>query len=298
MNEVMNEGMNEDYRVAAPVFDDDESSFDVDHEVETVESHDATPPEPIVEPVEKPSEIVPSIEQQRAIEQAKQAREALVKFYEPQAQTPMVEGESGPPDPTQDIIGYMGWMGKKLQEQGAYIREQKEALRKAEEQQQHDMRLGQFFNNSVESFKNKSSDFDAAANFLYETRAKELRSWSSLYPECADQNTIDAIIKDQLHALVATCAQRDLNPAEELYRIAQNLGYQNQAIQANNQVAALQSRQNSARTLTASGGGGVTGPMTKETLANMSEKEFNAWISNPKNEARFYEIMGADPDEI
>ncbi|CAK01442.1 hypothetical protein BM1374166_00994 [Bartonella tribocorum] len=76
------------------------------------------------------------------------------------------------------------------------------------------------------------------------------------------------------------------------------LTYQNQAVQANDQVAALQSRQNSARTLTASGGGGSTGPMTKETLANMSEKEFNAWISNPKNEARFYEIMGADPDEI
>ncbi|WP_375702378.1 hypothetical protein [Bartonella sp. AA89HNZF] len=294
MNAEMNEAMNEDYRVGAPVFDD-ESSFESDYEVENVESNDVTPPEPVAEPVDKPSEIVP-IDRQHAEQQAQQAREALVKFYESQAQPPMVEGEGGPPDPTQDIIGYMGWMGKKLQEQDAYIRAQKEALRQAEEQQQHDMRLGLFFNNSVKTFQDKSSDFDAAANFLYETRAKELRSWSSLYPECADQNIIDAIIRDQLHALVATCAQRDLNPAEEIYRIAQNLGYQNQGMQANNQVAALQSRQNSARTLTASGGGGMTGPMTKDTLANMSEKEFNAWISNPKNEARFYEIMGADPD--
>ncbi len=119
---------------------------------------------------------------------------------------------------------------------------------------------------------------------------------SSVYPTYAQRSTIDAIIGDELRTIVATCAQKGVNPAEELYRIAQNLGYQNQAVQANNQVAALQSRQNSARTLTASGGGGSTGPMTKETLANMSEKEFNAWISNPKNEARFYEIMGADPD--
>lgn len=295
MNAEMNEAMNEDYRVGAPVFDD-ESSFESDYDVETVESHDATPSEPVAEPVDKPSEIVPSIEQQRFLEQTKQAREELVKFYEAQSQAPMVEEESAPPDPRKDPVSVVMWILDKVQKQGAYIREQKEALRQAEERQQHDMRLGQFFNNSVESFKKKSSDFDAAANFLYETRAKELRSWSSLYPECADQNTIDAIIKDQLHALVATCAQRDLNPAEELYRIAQNLGYQNQAVQANNQVAALQSRQNSARTLTASGGGGSTGPMTKQTLSDMSEKEFDVWISNPKNEARFYEIMGADPD--
>ncbi|WP_208431267.1 hypothetical protein [Bartonella doshiae] len=296
MNAEMNEAMNKDYRVGAPVFDD-ESSFDGVNDGETIDNNDITPPEPVVQPVEKPSEIVPSIEQQLVEQQAKQAREALVKFYEPQSQTPMVEGKNAPPDLREDPVHLVAWMLDKIQKQDEYIREQKEALRQAEEQQQHDMRLGEFFNNSVKSFQNKSSDFDAAANFLYEARAKELSSWSSLYPEYGQKNTIDAIIRDQLHALVATCAQRDLNPAEEIYRIAQNLGYQTKAIQANDQVAELQSRQNSARTLTASGGGGsITGPMTKETLANMSEKEFDAWISNPKNEARFYEIMGADPD--
>ncbi|WP_156851542.1 hypothetical protein [Bartonella refiksaydamii] len=295
MNAEMNEAMNKDYRVGAPVFDD-ESSFDSVNDGETIDNDDITSPEPVVQPVEKPSEIVPNIEQQRSIEQAKQAREALIKFYEPQSQTPMVEGENSPPDPREDPVRLVAWMLDKIREQDAYIREQKEALRQAEEQQQHDIRLGQFFNNSVKSFQNKSSDFGDAANFLYEKRAKELSSWSSLYPEYADPNTISEIIRNELRTIVATCAQRDLNPAEEIYRIAQNLGYQNQALQANNQVAELQSRQNSARTLTASGGGGVTGPMTKETLANMSEKEFNAWISNPKNEARFYEIMGVDSD--
>ncbi|WP_375694236.1 hypothetical protein [Bartonella sp. AD24XZML] len=295
MNAEMNEAMNEDYRVGAPVFDDDESSFESDYEVESVESNDATPSEPVAEPVDKPSEIVP-IDRQRAEQQANQAREALVKFYEPQAQPPMVEGESGPPDPTQDIIGYMGWMGRKLQEQDAYIRAQQDAQRQAIESHEFNDHLNQFLESSVTSIKDKYSDFDAAADFLYETRAKQLGAWSSIYPNYAQKSTIDAIIGDELRTIVATCAQKGVNPAEELYRIAQNLGYQNQAVQANNHVAALQSRQNSARTLTASGGGGVTGPMTKDTLANMSEKEFNAWISNPKNEARFYEIMGADPD--
>ncbi|WP_375646693.1 hypothetical protein [Bartonella sp. TT29SHDZB] len=294
MNAEMNEAMNEDYRVGAPVFDD-ESSFDAGtYDGETIDNNDITSPEPVVQPVEKPSEIVPNLEQQRMEQQAKQAREALVKLYEPQTQTPMVEGENAPPDPTQDIIGYMSWMGKKIREQDAYIREQKEALRQAEEQQQHDIRLGQFFNNSVKSFQNKSSDFGDAANFLYEKRAKELSSWSSLYPEYADPNTISEIIRNELRTIVATCAQRDLNPAEEIYRIAQNLGYQTKAIQANDQVAELQSRQNSARTLTASGGGGSVGPITLKNICDMSDQEFGEWYSNPKNQIIFDKLMGRD----
>ncbi|WP_375663002.1 hypothetical protein [Bartonella sp. CL266QHHD] len=293
MNAEMNEAMNEDYRVGAPVFDD-ESSFDAGtYDGETIDNDDVTSPEPVVQSVEKPSEIVPNLEQQRMEQQAKQAREALVKLYEPQSQTPMVEGENAPPDLREDPVRLVAWMLDKIQKQDAYIREQKEALRQAEEQQQHDIRLGQFFNNSVKSFQNKSSDFGDAANFLYEKRAKELSSWSSLYPEYADPNTISEIIRNELRTIVATCAQRDLNPAEEIYRIAQNLGYQNQGVQANNQVAELQSRQNSARTLTASGGGGVTGPMTLASIDRMSEEEFDAWISNPKNKAIFRQLHGA-----
>ncbi|WP_375681571.1 hypothetical protein [Bartonella sp. AP60NXGY] len=294
MNAEMNEAMNEDYRVGAPVFDD-ESSFENDYEVETVENNDATPPEPVAEPVDKPSEIVP-IDRQHAEQQAKQAREALVKFYESQAQPPMVEGEGAPPDLREDPISVLTWMLDKIQKQDAYIRAQQDVQRQAIESHEFNDHLNQFLESSVTSIKDKYSDFDAAADYLYETRAKQLSAWSSVYPTYAQRSTIDAIIGDELRTIVATCAQKGGNPAEELYRIAQNLGYQNQAVQVNNQVAELQSRQNSARTLTASGGGGMTGPMTKDILANMSEKEFNAWISNPKNEARFYEIMGADPD--
>ncbi|WP_208434594.1 hypothetical protein [Bartonella taylorii] len=292
MNAEMNEAMNEDYRVGAPVFDD-ESSFDSVNDGETIDNDDVTSPEPVAPPVEKPSEIVPNLEQQRMEQQAKQAREALVKLYEPQTQTPMVEGENAPPDPREDPVRLVAWMLDKIQKQDAYIREQKEALRQAEEQQQHDMRLGEFFNNSVKSFQNKSSDLGDAANFLYEARAKQLSTWSSVYPEYADPNTISEIIRNELRTIVATCAQRDLNPAEEIYRIAQNLGYQTKAIQANDQVAELQSRQNSARTLTASGGGGSVGPMTLASIDRMSEEEFDAWISIPRNKEIFRQLHGA-----
>ncbi|MBX4335603.1 hypothetical protein [Bartonella raoultii] len=297
MNAELNEGLNEDYGTEASVFDD-EGSFESAHDRGAVESDDVSSSEPVVaKPVQEPSEItIPNGEQQRAVEQANQAREALTKFYEAQSQMSQVDGKETPPNPSEDIIGYMGWMGKKLQEQDAYIRAQQDVQRQALEYQEFNGHLNQFLESSVTSVKDKYSDFDAAADFLYETRAKQLNAWSSIYPTYAQKSTIDAIIGDELRTIVATCAQKGVNPAEELYRIAQNLGYQKQAVQANDQIAALQNRQNSARTLTGSGGGGRVGPMTKEVLANMSEKEFDAWISNPKNEARFYEIMGVDPD--
>ncbi|MCZ2159226.1 hypothetical protein NPX99_08250 [Bartonella sp. 220] len=293
MSEEM-EGMNEAYTAEQRVFDDD-NYYDGGDENEAVVSDEGGSTEP-TPPVHEASEIS-TVEEQRAEEQARQAREALMKFYEGQVQEPSVEDKNTPPEMSQDIVGYMAWMGKKLQEQDAFIKSQQEVQRQAFEQQQHDAHLNQFLENSVASTKKKYSDFDAAADYLYETRAKQLSAWSTVYPEYAQKSTIDAIIGNELRMIVATCAQKGVNPADELYGIAKNLGYQNQAIQANNQVAALQSRQASSKTLTASGGGGSTGPLSWETISAMSDKEFQAWYSNPKNQALIRKLSGVDDED-
>ncbi|WP_208438401.1 hypothetical protein [Bartonella vinsonii] len=298
MNAQMSEemdGMNEEYTAEQQVFDDD-GSFDGGSDSETVTSDDISSQEPVSQPVHEPSDIS-TVEEQRAEEQVHKSREALMKFYDPQPQETSADGDDTPPDMSQDIVGYMAWMGKKLQEQGAFIKEQLEAQRRAFEQQQHDMQLNQFLENSFTAVEKKYSDLGAAVNFLYETRVKELSSWSGIYPQYAEKSTIDEIIGNELRSVAATCAQNGTNPAEELYRVAQNLGYQNKAVQANNQVAALQSRQNSAKTLTASGGGGSVGPITLDAIDNMSDKEFQAWYSNPKNQALMRKLSGADDDD-
>ncbi|WP_406604306.1 hypothetical protein [Bartonella gliris] len=287
--------MNEGYTAEQPVFDDD-GSFDVDHDLETVESNDVTSTEPVAQSVEKPSEIVPIIEQQRAETQANKAREELVKFYDAQSQILSFESDDTPPDLEQDPVGHIRWMGKKLQEQYAYIKEQQEAQKQAFEQQQYNTHLNQFLENSVTAVKSKYSDFDAAADFLYDARAKQLGALSSICPDYANKSTIDSIIGQELRTIVATCAQRGVNPAEELYAIAKNLGYQSQAsktLPSNDQIAELQSRQNSARTLTASGGGGSVGPTTLASIDRMSEEEFDAWISIPRNKEIFRQLHGA-----
>ncbi|WP_019224132.1 hypothetical protein [Bartonella rattaustraliani] len=267
----------------------DESALD---EVD-VSSNEETPVE---SDPQSSSYAVSTIDQQRAEEQAAKAREALAKFHEVQPYAADDQGEGTAPDPGQDIIGYIKWMGDKLQEQDAFIRAQQQAHQQAFEQQQYHGHLNQFLESSVKAIQGKYSDFDAAADFLYNTRATQLSAWSTIYPAYAHRETIDGIIGDELRTVVANCAEKGVNPAEEIYRLAQNLGYQAKGVQANHQLAALENRQNSSKTLTASGGTGSGGSMTKETIANMSEREFNAWISNPKNEAVFNELMGVGTD--
>ncbi|WP_375613656.1 MULTISPECIES: hypothetical protein [unclassified Bartonella] len=192
-------------------------------------------------------------------------------------------GEDVPPDPQKDFMGYMQWLGKTLQKQGLVHEKQQPSLAREAEQ------LHAFFQQSVASVKQKHHDFDQAADFIYETRAKQLAACASLYPEMADPQNIDAIIGDELKQILRDCAQKNQNPAEVIYSIAQKIGYTNVP---NNMGENLQERHNSARTLAAYNGLTPNGPISLDMLDKMSEAEFSAWVADPKNKAAFNRLMG------
>ncbi|MDD9330119.1 MAG: hypothetical protein PV353_06885, partial [Bartonella sp.] len=159
------------------------------------------------------------------------------------------------------------------------------------------------------------SDFNQAADFVYEMRAKQLAACASLYPELTDPKVIDAMIGDELKKIVQDCHEKNKNPAEMIYTIAQTIGYttpqnhkgeiiqddQRRSIQGTKEIKSLQEsvwgekafqeRQNSARTLVASNGLSANGPISLDLLDKMSEGEFNVWIDNPKNKAAFNHLM-------
>ncbi|WP_019222659.1 hypothetical protein [Bartonella rattaustraliani] len=190
------------------------------------------------------------------------------------------EGEA-PPDPQKDFMGYMQWLGKKLHEQEEANNKQQPYL---EAEQLHN-----FYQQSVASVKQKYHDFDQAADFIYETRAKQLAAFASLYPEMADPKTVDAVIGNELKQILQDCAQKNQNPAEVIYTIAQKIGYTNVP---KNMGENLQERHNSARTLAAYNGLTPNGPISLEMLDKMSEVEFSTWVTDPKNKAAFNRLMG------
>lgn len=188
-----------------------------------------------------------------------------------------------PPDPQKDFMGYIQWLGKALYKQGALISEQIPSVNSEAEQ------LHAFYQQSVVSAKQKHQDFDQAADFIYDTRAKQLAAFSSLYPEMADPNVVDALIGNELKQILRDCAKKNQNPAEVIYSIAQKVGYTN----AHNNIGEnLQERQNSARTLAAYNGMTPNGPISLEMLDKMSEAEFSHWVADPKNKAAFNRLMG------
>ncbi|KEC56533.1 hypothetical protein [Bartonella koehlerae] len=188
-----------------------------------------------------------------------------------------------PPDPQKDFMGYIQWLGKTLYKQGALLSEQPPVMSPDSEQ------LHAFYQKSVAAVKQKHHDFDQAADFIYDTRAKQLAAFSSLYPEMADPNIVDAVIGNELKQILHDCAKKNQNPAEVIYAIAQKIGYTNSP---NTIGENFQERQNSARTLAAYNGLTPKEPISLDMLDKMSETEFNHWIADPKNKAVFNRLMG------
>ncbi|MBB4076220.1 hypothetical protein GGR08_000513 [Bartonella fuyuanensis] len=203
---------------------------------------------------------------------------------QPDLQKEIQGGEDGPPDPQKDFMGYMQWLGKTLQKQGL-LQEKQQIRQDVPEEDQ----LYTFYQQSVANVKQKHHDFDQAADFIYEMRAKQLAACASLYPEMADPQNIDAIIGNELKQILRDCAKKNQNPAEVIYSIAQKIGYTN----VSNTIGEnFQERHNSARTLAAYNGLTPKGPISLDMLDKMSEAEFSAWVADPKNKAAFNRLMG------
>ncbi|EJF79942.1 hypothetical protein [Bartonella doshiae] len=207
-----------------------------------------------------------------------------------QAQNAVKTAEKeGPPDPQKDFMGYMQWLGKMQHQQEVLQTKQQPSSTLPEADQ-----LYNFYQESVSHVKQKHHDFDKAADFVYETRAKQLAALTSLYPEMNDPKVIDAVIGNELKQILYECVQKKQNPAEVLYSMAQKIGYTSapNGSAPNENVENLQERHNSARTLAAYNGLTPSGPISLDMLDKMSEAEFSIWITDPKNKAAFNRLMG------
>lgn len=195
--------------------------------------------------------------------------------------------DSGPfPNPEKDFVGSVRWLGTpQKQQEPSYTQ-----YPNSESEPLEAEALRSFFQRSVADIKQTHQDFDHAADFIYDVRFAQLSACAALYPEMADPKIVEAIIGDELKQLVHDCAQRQKNPAEVLYTIAQKIGYRR--AQKMPDPDNVQERHNSARTLAAYNGASSKGPISLEMLDKMSEAEFGLWVNDPQNKAAFNYLMG------
>jgi hypothetical protein len=91
-------------------------------------------------------------------------------------------------------------------------------------------------------------------------------------------------------------AHRGTSIADHIKALASVRGWQPKAQQAaapqKTDIAAVAAAQQRHQSLSDAGGGEAVAPLDAKALANMTDKQFKAWMSKKGNEQKFDEIMG------
>lgn len=131
----------------------------------------------------------------------------------------------------------------------------------------------------AEIFESQVPDFKEAYNFVIKTRFEELKE-AGYKPD-----KIRQIINNEERMIVEDAFNDEANPAERIYKMAKARGYAKEKSEAEKQIETVQEGLKNSTTL--SKGGGTSKGLTLQSLAEMSEDEFNKI-----DEATFRKLMG------
>ena len=179
-----------------------------------------------------------------------------------------------------------------------YLRRELEALKNGQQQttdflrnqqfdQAENMQLASALNVSENEFRQDHPDYDAAIEHVVSARAQEL----ALYGMQPVQ--IDATIREEIAEIARSAIQQKKNPAEVGYQLAKLRGYVPQAGEqqqqttgkAAAQVAAVARAQAGSRSLGQAAGGATAQSINADTIARMTQDEFDALYATPDGKA-------------
>lgn len=291
------------------------------------EAEETAPAAPEQEAAEETGEAAPKrdekvplatlLEERKNAKEARQRLEAIEKSHailedrwntmlraseagKPKEQTP--EEALGPrPDPQHDIFAAAGWDAKHAELLRARLdtfeNQQKETQQQQAEQQrqqQLETTISTYWTQDAKEFTAKAPDFDKAAGFLSEQRHKQLAAMSRFNPRLATVEGRNAQINAELRDIIVQSAQNQVSPAEAVYAMAKEWGYapaQPEADDASKQVEDLAAAVSGSKSLSnASGGRSVE--VNAKAIADMSDREFEAYMTKPENVAKFERMLG------
>lgn len=271
-------------------------------EQKTGKADDPPDDKPADKPAEPDKAEEPKLVDVRAVQEARaEAREAKQRAAvleqrwneylaaqqapkQPEPEKPVIPG---PDDP----MGRLNWTAEQL------IAQQAEQQRQAAEREQQTAQEREF----NAAFTRVDADFRAAAavdptlndayNALRESQGKELLAIGYSIPEAKAE--LDRVEKQ--HVLYV--AQRGISIADHIKNLAQVRGWQAKAPEAapapKTDLAAVAAAQQRHQSLSDAPGGETVPVMDAKQLANMTDKQFKAWMSKKGNEEKFDSIMGA-----
>lgn len=178
------------------------------------------------------------------------------------------------PDADEDPLAYQQYqlkqLGQALTEQQKYLnaREQAEVAQKQQEA------FVNYYKSSAQQFAQKQTDFGEAYNFLTDARIKE-----HMAAGYSNQEAQSLIIEEEM-AIVAKALQDKVNPAERIYNVARNRGYNGKdsvkkAVPATKNISDIKRGMDNAKSLKSGGGHLNEGELGIDDIDSMDFAQFD-----------------------
>lgn len=171
------------------------------------------------------------------------------------------------PDKEEDPLGHARYEQEQIRKQ---LEDSKRALEEKTQRLHEDMetmKLRTFIEAQERQFTSKNTDYVEAINHLVSTRASILEELGLPKEE--------AIVRSQheLGDLATKAIEAGRNPAEVAYNMAKKMGFAAKAKEIE-QIKTIQKGMDAAKSLSDAGGKQLSGELTAEALAEMSDDEF------------------------
>ncbi len=214
-----------------------------------------------------------------------------------QEKPPAEEQPAGPPDPEQDMFGYMKWQADQIQSLKSETENQKKQAEQQRQIEQQESEIWTHWQQSAQTFASATPEFNEAALFLADIRDKQLAGMAFVNPELADKKARDQIMNQELRAIIVAAKQNGINPAQAVFDLAKNVyGFAPKpppgTPQLPDNLAQIDRAQRASQSLTATNGKAGGDPISAEAIAAMSPDEFSSWVKKPENERLFNKMLG------
>lgn len=286
---------------ASPIVDDD-IGHDTDDDIDAsapADTTDKTPTQPADPAVEEQPKMVDVRALQEARSEAREAK-AQAKLMEErwntflagqQAPKPAEQKQEAPPVPKwdQDPLAAGAW----TQQQIIEMREaQATQQRETEQRNQQEQQFQQAFekvNTDYSQAIAADPTIPEAYDKLRESQGKELLAMGYTIPQA--QAELAKIEREHVQYV----ASRGLNIGDYIKAMATARGWQAAPVApppVNRDLSAVASSQARHLSLSDANGGEVATPVDAKALANMTQKQFNAWMAKNGNAKGLDELMG------
>lgn len=238
--------------------------------VEPAEAEEKPEPEAKTEDAAKPPEgYVPHqamhaerLRRQEAERRLKEIEERLKADEKPKEEEQI-------PDP---VVDPEKWAAYQRETTGR-SQQEIQRLRQEIEQERYQRQVFNAVTMGEQRVKAEKPDYDTAISHLMEARKRELAYFTD------DQDAINNQIRQDLWGVSTAAIEKGLNPAEVLYNIAHQRGYQPPEADtgtpdAASRVTAAAKAQEATASLSQASGGPQSGRLTADQLAAMPEKDF------------------------